>query len=222
MFRLNLVALLVAGAASGQSNEIVSSTHEVDSLSRRRTSITMQPLPLIFESATLGVERALSDKVSMLVSTTVTIRSESQKTEHIDLFDRQVDAISGSLEPGLNYFFAGTAPEGFWIGPRVSFAYSRTKVNSKQVLTDGSTVLISETFRSRTVGGALLLGYNAIFANGFTVQVGLGGSATYGWGNQSSELSTRRTGSVFFDGVNGSANQLQVGARGLLALGWSL
>jgi hypothetical protein len=221
MFRLNLVALLVAGAASGQSNEIVSSTHEVDNLSRRRTSITMQPLPLIFEAATLGVERAVSDKLSMLVFATVTIRSESQKEEQRDLFDRQVDAIGGSLEPGVNYFFAGTAPEGFWIGPRVFFGYGRTQASSKQVRTDGSIDLRSDMSHYRTVGGSLLLGHNAIFANGFTVQVGLGGTATYGWGNHSFDFSAGPTVGFISESIQ-SAHQLRVGARGFLALGWSL
>lgn|GEM_PF-6074755 len=77
----------------------------------------------------------------------------------------------------------------------------------------------------------MLLGYNAVFRNGLTFQVGLGGGATYDWTSGAiltGEFIPATTGPVlngiglFFAGPGSSSNAVQISGRGLFAIGWGV
>jgi hypothetical protein len=227
MIQPSIVSVIIT--ALGAVPPAQDSTSDVprDHLSAKqaRTSITLQPFSLLWESVTAGVETGFSDKVSGIVDVSVTIGNADIEHRSITYSSKTTDRRRGvSLESGVNYFLWGLAPAGLWVGPRVQFHYSLIKSNFND--TDPTGALFEGSFSSKVydVGGSFLVGYNAILGNGFTVQVGVGLGAAYGWGSLTGpNLGTVPATSAFpSTSTDGSNNDVRFNTRGLLALGWSM
>src|SRR5262249_1514640 len=133
--------------------------------------------------------------------------------------------VNASLEMGLNYFLEGTAPQGFWLGPRALFQFGWNKSTSTYSAPIADVLNSSYTWRDYAGGGLLVFGYNAILHSGLSFQVGLGVGATYDWssGPFVGALLPGTSGiGAFFSGPGISANTIQVSARGVFGIGWGV
>lgn len=111
-------------------------------------------------------------------------------------------ALRANVGVGLFYYFKGHAPEGVWIGPRLSFGYSRTSVGYR-----GADISTS----SITADTSVITGYTALLGEHVVLQAGVGLGVTL-----------LRIGSepLPFDGGGGNVSGVSYGLRGLLGLGW--
>ena len=227
------VASLILSTVASRSEDIALKSNELDGTNHRNTLITVQPVSLLSNWVIFGVESAFSDKLSGVVSLGGTYRTTTQNSQQPDVYSATSTdhAIGTSIESGFNYFFQGRAPEGVWFGPRVAFQFRWAKLTTNYNPTTGdSPSNSSHTSRDYAIGGSLLLGYNAIFRNGLTFQVGLGVGATYDWTSGAILTGEYIPATVpilngiglFFAGPGSSSNAVQVSGRGLFAIGWGL
>lgn len=137
----------------------------------RRTVVLAQPLSGIAAS----VEHAVSEHVALagMVRATVLVDQQGSSWESALL------GLGAGVEPGVHFYFAGRAPEGFWVGPHLEASVLRTSSSSSRVYVstpNGSFEQRVENPGSFELdyGGSARVGYTAILSPGFTAQVGVG------------------------------------------------
>src|SRR5262249_9616066 len=128
------------------------------SANRRNTLIMLQPVSLISNWAIVTVDSALSDKMSGVISLGAAYRSTTQNAHSPDAGSSMATNrnVNASLEMGLNYFLEGTAPQGFWLGPRALFQFGWNKSTSTYSAPIADVLNSSYTWRDYAVGGSLL------------------------------------------------------------------
>ena len=120
-----------------------------------------------------GVEHAVGSNVTLTASVSGGVRS---------LDSYQLGRIAGlepslswgvRVEPGVHFYLSGRALEGFWVGPHLEAALSRSSFSSSVLTPDGERI-VQSTSSTFAYGGSVRVGYTAIFSPGLAVQVGLG------------------------------------------------
>ncbi|WP_375769610.1 autotransporter outer membrane beta-barrel domain-containing protein [Archangium gephyra] len=211
---------LVPMTGSAQEPEQLEETQAV-----RRTLVLAQPsIGLFVPSAQLGVgvEHAVGSHVAL--SATVQLSASYSHSEP-DFpgstgLGSSLQMWGVGVEPGVHFYFAGRAPEGFWVGPHAELStYHQTTTGQSFTLPEGQPV--SYEFRSRTVyyGGSVRVGYTAILSPGLTLQVGAGLAAT---GSRSTAFSPPDLGGGL-GGLGGLSNSRSWGVspRMTAAVGWA-
>jgi hypothetical protein len=81
-----------------------------------------------------------------------------------------------SVDPGVHVYFAGRAPEGFWVGAHAEGWWVHS--SNRTWLAEGGPGAGQEaSSSSRSYGASVRGGYTLVLAPGFAAQVGLGFSA---------------------------------------------
>jgi hypothetical protein len=78
------------------------------------------------------------------------------------------------IDPGVHFYLAGRAPEGFWVGPHLEAALSRFNSHSFGFSSPDGVQHTDTESRAFSYGGSVRAGYTAIISPGLAVQVGLG------------------------------------------------
>ncbi len=186
-----------------------------------RTLVLAQPSLGAFVPAAqlgVGVEHAVGSHVSLLAAV--------QLSGLLTYNEPSVPGSRGSstqvwgvgVEPGVHFYFAGRAPEGFWVGPHLELSTQHQSIRSETLsFPDGE--LMTFDWRSRTVsyGGSLRLGYTAILSPGLTFQVGAGLAAV---NNRSTPFGEQGMGGGL-GGLVGNGRGWSVAPRMTVALGWA-
>jgi hypothetical protein len=134
-----------------------------------RTVLTVEPLMFAFGQVVGGYERAVSERWSLVAGAHLTASAVSQQlpagaTE--TSFD--VQSLIAGVEPGLNYFVIGRAPEGLWVGPRAELYVSRQQSS-----------WFSEDATGIFLGGGLKAGYTARVLEHLVLEASVGISGRF-------------------------------------------
>lgn len=164
-----LAPLLVASSA--RSEAIPSAAFE--NPEGRRFVVTAQVLPWVAGIYSGGVEMRLNERFSLgLGAQTAALTFITEQNE----VTSTTQVLGVGLQPGFSYFLVGKAPSGLWVGPKLELAYVALSTATRSASPTGSR--FSTSTSGFTYGGHVMIGYNAIFANGLTLTGGLGLGAT--------------------------------------------
>ncbi len=146
----------------------------------RNTLIMVQSLglgmsPLLFQSSSQGasVEHAVGSRVSIAGSVTGGVRVTRSPDKGL-IPEPLSQSWDVRVDPGVHFYLTGRAPEGFWVGPHLEAALSRSNSYDFGISSAGAILRTETEIRSFAYGGSVRAGYTAIFSPGLAVQVGLG------------------------------------------------
>jgi hypothetical protein len=137
----------------------------------RRTVVLAQPLNLFSGQFGASVEHALSEHVALAATLQAGVSAE--KNGFVPTWDITTRHFGGRLEPGVHFYLAGRAPEGFWVGPHLEVSVLQHNTVDELVTPEGSRTSKSR-MRTLSYGGGAWVGYTAILSPGFSAQVGVG------------------------------------------------
>ncbi len=138
-----------------------------------RTVVLMQPVAGYVGQIGANVEHALSEHVALAASAQVNgLLDTSGFTPTWDITTRRFGA---GLEPGVHFYLAGRAPEGFWVGPHLEASVFQHHITNEMASPqEGALPTVRSGWRHFEYGGSVRAGYTAILSPGFSAQVGLG------------------------------------------------
>ena len=124
---------------------------------------------------------------------------------------------SVGVDPGVHFYFAGRAPEGFWVGPHAELSVSHVASSNESMTPDGP-MTTTGGWRTLLFGGSARVGYTTTLSPGLSLQVAAGLYVLRG-------LTTNFT--PVRDGLEQAPLELArrdwyVGPRMTLGVGWAL
>jgi hypothetical protein len=181
----------------------------------RRTVVLAQPLYALSGQLGASVEHALSEHVAL--AATLQLSAMADRSAFTPTWDNTTRRFGVGLEPGVHFYLAGRAPEGFWVGPHLEVSVFQHNSVDEQLFPEGART-VRARMRTLSYGGSAWAGYTAILSPGFSAQVGVGLVAL-----------VRDTASSFDDPLGGGGGGLLgsssdgwwVGPRMSVGLGWA-
>lgn len=178
--------------------DVAESTPQAAGAGEGTISVTLQPLLWAFGYYSGNLEYVLTEKISFDAGMSLLALTTRTRTGS---FTTSMTAYGIGVQPGIHYFLFGRAPEGLWLGPRLNLAYLSFATKFMNGF-DSKTVVGGVIY-----GLSVLVGYTAVFGDGFTVTGGLG------LGYAGASFKTRFDGTPAADstGLGGSFGRVSLG-----------
>lgn len=148
-------------------------------------SLTLQPIPWAIGIYGGTAEFALGSRMSLAVGWNVTFSTtfatQTFTTTPTSGMSNNWTLAGAGIQPGVNFFLSGRAPEGLWVGPKLELSYLSATLSTTNE-NGGRSTTNSINVSGVTYGGHVMVGYTAIVGTGLTFQGGVGiglASASY-------------------------------------------
>ncbi len=181
----------------------------------RRTVVLAQPLYAFSGQLGASVEHALSEHVTL--AATLQFNAVADRSAFTPTWELTTRRFGVGLEPGVHFYLAGRAPEGFWVGPHLEASVFQHSTVDEVVSPEGARTVRSR-MRTLSYGGSAWAGYTAILSPGFSAQVGVGLAALV---RDTDASSDNPQGGVGGGPVGTSQESWWVGPRMSVGLGWA-
>lgn len=139
----------------------------------RHTVVLAQPLVWVGQVGA-SVEHAVGTHVALSGGVQVGALINGNQTSDTAQGGFPGQNWSLGVDPGVHFYLAGRAPEGFWVGPHLEASVEYQSSVSLAWQMDGSFQPVESGSRRVQYGGSARAGYTAILAPGLSVQVGVG------------------------------------------------
>ena len=126
----------------------------------------------------VGVEHAVGSHVALVGSVHLSGALQGSESYFAGGSGTIAQSWGVGVEPGVHFYLSGRAPEGLWVGPHLELSTYHWAYRSDYLQgpspDEGPLVTVESRARTVQYGGSVRLGYTAILAQGFTLQVSAG------------------------------------------------
>ncbi|MBN1207296.1 MAG: DUF3575 domain-containing protein [Myxococcaceae bacterium] len=183
----------------------------------RRTLVLAQPVYGSTGSVAASVEHAVGTHLALQGTVQASVYlDDSQYAEFETEFS--TNRWSVGVDPGVHFYVAGRAPEGFWVGPHVELSVLHHTTVTDVSAPEGGFVPLESGWRTLQYGGSVRAGYTAILAPGLSVQVGLGLAVL---GGRNTHFRARTLSGGLQSGALPDQRTLSLSPRMTLGVGWA-